>query len=516
MSQPAGDLEGDHISEPHRRRKRGLLIALSVVGALVLIMAAIAGGSYWWFSAKVHGANEKIDTATESALATKPPSTIVSVPRTSDSGSGSMDIILLGNDTRGATVESAGSSDVIMLLHVDRDLDFLSILSITRDLYVDIPGHDKDRINSAYYLGGAPLAITTIKQVFGVDATKYVGVGFQSFEDVIDSLGGVYVDVDRRYTDTPYWPIDLWPGYQLLDGANALLFARYRFDGNADFGRMARQQRILAAARDQATGWNLPTRLPGLVSTVLGSAATNLSANDMLKLAYWLVKLDGSRIKQIMIKGPGQMIDGKAVVVVDQATLADAVVDYLTPPQQNPAGAAAGDFLVAAAGTRNLLSTLAAPAPTTQPASGPGSLADISMWQSAQAAVPFALEAPVSIPEGFAYADKMPKGDGTYGIKVGDGTMPAVRVVYRYQDSDLYLGITATTWTDAPIAGNGREVERNGVVYTMVGTSGKVDHIWWKENGVLYFISNTLMGTVGEQDLLTMAESMTPVSEASP
>ncbi len=263
MSQPAGDLEAHHISGPRRRTKRRLLIALSVLGALVVIVAAIAGGSYWWFSTKVHTANSRIDTATENALATKPPSTIVSVPQMSDSENDSIDIILLGSDARGATVESGGSSDVIMLLHVDRDLDFLSILSITRDLYVDIPGHDKDRINAAYYLGGAPLTIATIKQVFGVDVTKYVGVGFQSFEDAIDSLGGVYVDVDRRYTDTPYWAIDLWPGYQLLDGPNALLFSRYRFDGNADFGRMARQQRVLAAVRDQAMGWNLPTKTAG-------------------------------------------------------------------------------------------------------------------------------------------------------------------------------------------------------------------------------------------------------------
>ena len=87
-------------------------------------------------------------------------------------------------------------------------------------------------------------------------------------------------------------------------------------------------------------------------------------------------------------------------------------------------------------------------------------------------------------------------------------------MVYRYLDSDLYLGITATTWTEAPIASGGSEVESNGVTYTLVGTSGKIDHIWWKTDGVLYFLSNTLMYTVAEQDLLRMAESMGPVGEA--
>ncbi len=201
------------------------------------------------------------------------------------------------------------------------------------------------------------------------------------------------------------------------------------------------------------------------------------------------------------------MIDGKAVVVVDQTTLKEAVTAYLTPPDAQTTGAAGGDLLLAAAGDQNLLTTVSTVTTAT-------TLPDISMWESVQRNVPFALEAPGFIPEGFTYVAKMPEGDGTYDIEVDGGTKPAVRMVYRYQNSDLYLGITATTWTDAPIAGKGTEVARNGVLYTLVGTSGKVDHIWWKKDGVLYFISNTLMDTLGKQDLLRMAESMTPVSVA--
>ena len=517
------------------KTKRRIIIALSVLGALVVIVAAFFGGSYLWFSAKVHNANARVDTATQNALATKPPSTLVSIPQASgsptpaNSANPPLDIILLGSDARGATVESPGSSDVIMLLHVDRDRNFLSILSVPRDLYVDIPGHSKDRINAAYYLGGPALTIGTIKQILGVDVTKYLEVGFKSFENMIDSLGGVYIDVDRTYTQEPRWAGNFSPGYQLLDGADALLFARYRFDQNSDFGRMARQQHILSAIRDQAMNWNLPTKMPGLIDGLLGSAITNLSADDMLKLSYWLVKLDGDRIKQTMIRGPGQMIDGKAVLVVDQSALKEAVTAYLTPPDEqateaaaNPTmvrsaasttrgatpGEAAGDnLLLAAVGSPNLLATESTVTTAT-------TLPDAGMWKTAQRSVPFALQVPGFLPEGFAYVYKMPEGEGTYGIKVGNGTMPAVRMGYRYQTTDLYLGITATTWTDAPLARDGTEVERNGVVYTIVGTSGKADHIWWTRNGVLYFISNTLMSTVSEQDLLRMAESMTPVSVA--
>jgi hypothetical protein len=101
---------------------------------------------------------------------------------------------------------------------------------------------------------------------------------------------------------------------------------------------------------------------------------------------------------------------------------------------------------------------------------------------------------------------------GTYDIVAGDASKPALRMIYRYEPggtkSDLYLGITETTWTSAPIAGKGEEVTSDGVTYTIVGTSENVDHIWWKSDGVLYFISNTLTYTVSKADLLEMAESM--------
>ena len=214
------------------------------------------------------------------------------------------------------------------------------------------------------------------KQVLGVDVTEYLEIGFQSFEET-DRLARGRLR-RRRPAGTRTEPSlgrgDLYPGYQLLDGADALLFARYRFDRNSDFGRMARQQRILAAIREQAMGWDLPTKLPGLIGELLGSTTTNLSAAEMTKLAYWLVKLDGSRIRQTMITGSGQMIDGKAVIVADQATLTEAVTAHLTPPGEQTTGATGGDLLLAAADTQNLLTTTStATAATTVP--------DSEMWE---------------------------------------------------------------------------------------------------------------------------------------
>ena len=112
----------------------------------------------------------------------------------------------------------------------------------------------------------------------------------------------------------------------------------------------------------------------------------------------------------------------------------------------------------------------------------------------------------------------MPQKGGTYDIVPGDSSKPALRMIYRYEPdgtkSDLYLGITETTWLAAPVASKGEEVTRDGVTCTLVGGASGVDHIWWKTDGVLYFISNTLTYTVNKADLLKMAESMIAVPKS--
>jgi len=506
------------------RRRRWIFISVGIVVCLIIAVVALIGGSYWWFTAKVTVANQRTPENVEEALTAAPSTTLVSIPESKEA----MNIILLGSDNRAAGANSGGRSDTIMVLHVDPELDFATLLSIPRDLWVDIPGHNENRVNAAYAFGGAELTIRTVKNLLGLDINKYVEVGFGAFEKMIDSLGGVYVDVDRKYDDEEPRPTHLNAGYQLLRGADALLFARYRFDSNADFGRMTRQQRVLAAVREQAMGWNLPLKVPGIGSSVLDETATNLTANEMIDLAYWLVKLDGDRMKQIVITLPSTTIEGRSVLVPEKDTLKDAVTKLLTDPTESDtavADGASGNATTTETSSGSSTSDPAASSSTTtksQPSStsstsktsDAGSYTDGAMWRSAQKNVSFALEAPGFVPSGFAYAYKMPSGSGTYQIDPSGDSKPAIRMLYRYKNRNLFLGITATTWTDAPAASKGQEVEKNGVKFTVVGTSGKVDRIWWKKDGVLYFISNTLMYTVNRSDLLKMAESMLPVGDA--
>ncbi len=405
-------------------------------------------------------------------------------------------VLILGSDTRSGNVMHWGASDVNMLLRVDPEKDFVSLLSIPRDLWVEVPGHGSQRINTAYAFGGPALAKATIKHVFGITVDKYIAITFGGFEKIIDSLGGFYFDVDRTYTNAKFRPLELSPGYQLLDGKTTLVYARYRFDSNVDIGRMHRQQWILASIREQARTWDLGAKLPGLFEQALKAADTDMTPLELLTTVGWLVGVDGTRMKQSYVKAKSATEGTRSVLKASAASIAQASKDLLAPPKD-----AADDTAATGAGGETA---------STAPPSG-GTPLDLAMWKAWQASVPFALEAPAYMPTGFKYAYRSPAGSGTYGIKVGDGTKPAICAAYQWKGGNLYMRVNATTWLDAPLAAKGVEMQANGVTYTIVGTAVKVHHIWWKKDGVLYFISNTLMFNVSREDMIKIALSMVPV-----
>ena len=144
------------------------------------------------------------------------------------------------------------------------------------------------------------------------------------------------------------------------------------------------------------------------------------------------------------------------------------------------------------------------PSPDTIPSAGG--------WKTIAQTVPFAVRAPAYIPPGYGFVERMPATGATYDIVVGGGTKPAFKMLYRLSEGgryvDQYMGITETTWLDAPAAAQGREVKRGGIVFTIVGTDQKVDRIWWKADDVLYWVSNTLSYSLTKEELLAVAQSM--------
>ncbi len=142
----------------------------------------------------------------------------------------------------------------------------------------------------------------------------------------------------------------------------------------------------------------------------------------------------------------------------------------------------------------------------------PETIPDADRWQEIADQVPFAVQAPGRVPSTFEWVGKMPKNDATYDIKVGGGTKPAFRVLYALKkNEDQVLGITETTWLDAPAASEGAEITRDGTVFTVVRTDRKIARVWWKADGVLYWVSNTLSYWLDQEEMLDIAESMIPI-----
>ncbi len=461
----------------------------------MVVILAVAGGTYFWFTHLVSGANSRVDPDVSAALTSVPPTSLdVAVP----ASPGAMNILLLGSDKRGNV--RAGRADTIMLVHIDPKQDFVSTLALPRDLRVEIPGHGTNKLNAAYAIGGPALVIRTVKQATGVNIDHFLQVDFAAFQELTDSVGGVYIDVDRKYFNSggTYEPIDIQAGYQLLNGRDALDYVRFRHDSNSDFGRMARQQAFLSSLKNQISGQGaqLLLKLPGLAGDLFSNATTDLSADQILRTAYFGARLDGGRIRQVRLIGEIKTVKGVSYVLVPEADLTKAVKDYLTPPTQE--------------GTANGGAT------TTEvsgPATGTTGNHDLKAWQSVAATVPFAVEAPDYLPDGYTYSDRVPRAGKTYTIKAGGDGKPALRIIYKLSKRDQYLGVTETSWLDAPIASPGTEVENGGITYNVVGAAGKVDVVWWKKDGVLYWVSNTLSHLLPQSELLRVAQSFSPVTK---
>ena len=335
-----------------RRWTRALLWSFV---CFLILLAGVAAGYYLWLNAKVSAANERVSEDVREALAEDPatpllPGTTVSlgptttteqVPESPDA----MNILLVGSDRRKATSKVNGLSDTLILVHVDPQNDYLSTLSFPRDLRVEVKGYGKQKLNAAYSYGGPALAIRTIQNLTGVDIDHYLGVDFTAFRDMTNELGGVYIEVDRRYyyDGGAYEKINLQPGYRLLNGADALDYVRFRHDSNLDFGRMERQQRFISALRQQAMGWDLGIKLPGIIGAFFDNVATDLGTNDFIRLAWWGIRLDGGRIRQVTLRGATQTIGGGSYVIASAEKIAAAVQTFLTVPGSEPPVDSGGD-----------------------------------------------------------------------------------------------------------------------------------------------------------------------------
>mgnify|MGYP002682925295 FL=1 len=201
-----------------------------------------------------------------------------------------------------------------MVIAIDRENGQVGIISIPRDLYVEIPGYGQDRVNTALvygsqqgdYLDGAALAMQTVSYNLNIPVHHFILVDFNAFVRTIDLLGGIDVDVpyeinDPEYPDMDYGydPLIIPAGVQHFDGATALKYARTRH-GDSDFNRAYRQQQVLFAARAKAMelgAGEMLLRVPSLYREVESGVRTDLSLEQLLRLAKSIsdIPADGIR-----------------------------------------------------------------------------------------------------------------------------------------------------------------------------------------------------------------------------
>ena len=248
-----------------------------------------------------------------------------------------MNILLMGSDHAGPG--DPGRSDSQILVRLDPQTKSISMLSVPRDLRVDIEGVGYNKMNAAFTYGGPALTVKTFSQVTGLPIQHFVQVDFDGFWHVVKTLGGIYIPVDHRYyfADNGINRVSLEPGYQNLNGDHALKFVRFRHDGMGDFGRMQRQQLFLKEMQRQSGRWSKNWRkVLALIKAITKQTTSDIDSLKRLQPLVELVfQVNTSKVYTVHVEGSMPMIDGISYVVASEAEMADAV-DEFTHPTQAP------------------------------------------------------------------------------------------------------------------------------------------------------------------------------------
>ena len=272
-----------------RRKRKGSKhyrpLLLGTLAVLSLFVIVIAGVALWGMTLQRsmsidEGERESLQDAL--AQAADPVTGTSSAPARPESSA--FYALLVGSDERDGLYGARG--DVLVLVRVDLDNSVIHLVSIPRDTMVTIPGViGTQKINASYHLGdgGAARAVRTISEFAGVPISHYAEVDFVGVQQVVDSLGGVWVDVPEAVTTNSgaYFPA----GDQLLDGQRALMLARERYHvTGGDFGRASMQRQIIAAIIRQILQ-SSPAEVPGLVTKLAEAVSTDYSVPELIQLA---------------------------------------------------------------------------------------------------------------------------------------------------------------------------------------------------------------------------------------
>ena len=312
-----------------------------VLVALLVMAGSIAGGAYLWFHESV------------AAVVASTPDVQIAAKRLDVALPGQpATALVVGYDQRagdGKGVESR--SDTVMLVRADPETKSISMMSFPRDLYVEIhcPGRPPfgARINNAYATCGTKGTLETVRKLTGLPINYLITVNFRGFRQLVDAIGGVWLDVDRRYFndrggDFGYATINLFPGYQKLGGYQALDFVRYRHT-DSDLYRVARQQLFVRAFKDQIKASAGPLDLPKVIKTITSNVEVGQGGNKeldgktVLEYALFAYSLPPGRFFQSKIEGLEETSGFD--ILAPEANIKKAVQEFANPDVASPRSA---------------------------------------------------------------------------------------------------------------------------------------------------------------------------------
>jgi LCP family protein required for cell wall assembly len=435
--------------------------------------------------------------------------------------SGAQTILILGSDKRNQAISGKfGLSDTTMLLRLDPDRNAIALLSLPRDLKVEIPGVGTDKLNAAYSLGGPKLTLETVKALTGLQINHLVNVDFTGFARAVNAIGCVYVDVDHRYfhqngpysSSSDYAEINLQPGYQALCGFDALSFARYRHTDN-DIVRAARQQAFLREARAKVPPSRLIDDRKKLIK--IFTTYTSSDINDwqsMLEVLKLFFDLRGAQIKEIHFEGS----IGPSYVTATQGQIHTAVNQFLgiegTPgpagstakPQQKVTPEQPPDYSKPEPAAPRKRKT---PAPDTN-------LTETTYGKLlAQGIRARKTKVPVYYPTLLESGSDYEQRPRVYKINgKGDESPPhAERGAYKWVFSlptyGDYYGFEGTLWKDPPILDNPTDEKTIGDrTYKLFYDGDRLRMVAWQTDRGSFWVSNSYIETIPNEDMLKIAQ----------
>lgn len=240
-------------------------------------------------------------------------------------------VMIMGVDER---TDDVGRSDTLMIATLDPDKNQAALLSVPRDTRVKIKGYGFDKINAAYAYGGRKLTQETIESLLNTHIDHYIKINVHGFTKIIDALGGIDIDVEKRmYYEDPWDDdgglyIDLQPGMQHMDGKTAITYVRYR-DEEGDIGRIKRQQNFMKAVMDKLVSPTIIPKLPAIVSAVSDSVETDMSVSEILSFLGTLQDAKDNGLKSEMLPGKPVYIEGISYWVPDISKIRQILANTL-------------------------------------------------------------------------------------------------------------------------------------------------------------------------------------------